>query len=97
MNVKQTVLEDWQKRMKRARKTLAKLEAELAYQNYELEITRRLQAKAQSEADWDDWRVQIDILSMLAGQTEERMEEEQEDIALCTAMIAEIEADLAVG
>lgn len=97
MDIKQTVLQNWQSRMERARETLAELEDELACQQYELEITERVRAKAQNETDRDNWRIQVDVLSMLVGQTEGRMEEEQAEIALCTAMLAELEADLAAG
>lgn len=73
MNIKQTVLQGWQNRMQRARDTLAELESELAGQQYELEIAQRVLAKAQNETDRETWRIQVDILSMIAGQTEEQM------------------------
>ncbi len=38
---------------------------------------------------------QVDVLDMLVGMTEGVIEKEQEELALCEAMIAEIEADLA--
>ncbi len=97
MNIKQTVLQDWQNRIERARHTLAELESELAGQQYELEIAQRVLAKAQNETDRETWRIQVDVLLMFPAQTEEQIKEEQEDIALCAAMLAELEADLATG
>lgn len=97
MDFKQTVLQSWQGRLERAREALAELENELACQQYELQITERVRAKAPSEAERDDWRIQVDVLSMIVGQTEGRIEEEQAEIALCTAMLAELNSDLATG
>lgn len=97
MDIKQTVLQNWQSRLERARETLAELEDELACQQYELEITERVRAKAQNETERDDWRIQVEVLSMMAGQTEGRIEEKQAEVALCTAMLAELEMDLAAG
>ena len=64
---------------------------------YELEITRRLLAKAQDEAARETWQIQVDVLEMLVGMAEGDLEEQQEELAMCEAMIAEIEVDLTVG
>ena len=71
------------------------LEPELARRSYELEIAQRLLSKARDEAARQTWQTQVDVLEMLAGMTEGDLAEQQEELALCEAMIAEIEADLA--
>jgi hypothetical protein len=41
------------------------------------------------------WQTQVDVLGMLVGMAEGDLAEQQEELALCEAMVAEIEADLA--
>lgn len=60
-----------------------------------MEIAQRLLAKAQDEPARETWQTQVDVLQMMAGMTENDLAEQQEELALCEAMIAEIEADLA--
>jgi hypothetical protein len=70
---------------------------ELERRQYELEIVQRLLAKAQDDAARETWRIQVDVLQMMVGQAEDELGEQQEDLALCEAMIAEIQADLDAG
>lgn len=73
------------------------LEPKLERLRYELEIAQRLLAKAPDEAARQTWKTQVDVLETLTGITEGDLAEQQEEVALCDAMIAEIEADLAAG
>lgn len=97
LSIKQNVQQQWEKRAKRAHKKLARLEAWSAHERYELEITRRLLQKAADEDVRETWQIQVDVLEMMAGQTEDRIAEERVEIALCEAMLAEIRADMAAG
>jgi len=72
------------------------LEPKLERERYEMEIAQRLLAKAQDEPARETWQTQVDVLQMVAGMTENDLAEQQEELALCEAMIAEIEADLVV-
>ena len=74
-----------------------KIQVELERRRYELEIVQRLLAKAQDDAARETWRIQVDVLQMMVGQAQADLEEQLEDLALCEAMIAEIEADLEAG
>lgn len=94
--MKQEVRQAWEDRAIAAQgKIWEELEPQLARQTYELEIARRLLSKAQDETARQTWQTQVDVLEMLAGMTEGDIEKEREELALCEAMIAEIEADLA--
>jgi len=94
--MKQEVRQAWEDRAIDAQsKIWEDLEPELARRSYELEIAQRLLSKAQDEAARQTWQTQVDVLEMLAGMTEGDLAEQQEELALCEAMIAEIEADLA--
>ena len=94
--MKQEVRQAWEDRAIVAQgKIWEDLEPQLARHTYELEIARRLLSKAQDEAARQNWQTQVDVLGMLVGMTEGDIEKEQEELALCEAMIAEIEADLA--
>ena len=94
--MKQEVRQAWEDRAIDAQsKIWEDLEPELARRSYELEITQRLLSKAQDEAARQTWQTQVDVLEMLASMTKGDLAEQQEDLALCEAMIAEIEADLA--
>ena len=95
---KREVLQQWEGRAIEAqRKIDEEIVPELERQQYELEITQRLLAKAQDDAAQETWQTQVDVLEMLIGMAEGDLEEEREQLALCEAMIAEIEADLAAG
>lgn len=49
----------------------------------------------QDEAARQTWQTQVDVLEMLVGVTEGDLMGQQAELALCEAMVAEIEADLA--
>lgn len=93
--IKHEVLQNWQARAARAQAELQEATHELETARYEQEITQRLLAKASDDAAREDWRIQNDVLEMFVIQAEERMAEQQAELAQCAAMIAEIEADLA--
>ena len=94
--MKQKVRQAWEDRASTAQvKILEDLEPQLARRNYELEIAQRLFCKAQDEAARQTWQIQVDVLGMLVGIAKGDLLEQQEELALCEAMIAEIEADLA--
>ncbi len=94
--MKQEVRQAWEDRAIAAQSRIwEELEPQLARQTYELEIARRLLSKAQDEAARQNWQTQVDVLDMLISMTEGDIEKEREELALCEAMIAEIEADLA--
>ena len=96
--LKREVLQQWEGRAIEAqRKIDEEIVPELERQQYELEITQRLLAKAQDDAAQETWQTQVDVLQMLVGMAEGDLEEEREELALCEAMIAEIEADLTAG
>ena len=94
--MKQEVCQAWENRGLAAQgKIWEDLEPQLARQTYELAIARRLLDKAPDEAARQTWQTQVDVLGMLVGMTEGDLAEQQEEVALCDAMVAEIEADLA--
>jgi hypothetical protein len=94
--MKQKVRQAWEDRASAAQgKIWEDLEPQLARHSYELEIADRLLSKAQDGAAREIWQTQVDVLGMLAGMAEGDLAEQQEEVALCEAMIAEIEADLA--
>ena len=70
---------------------------ELERRQYELEIAQRLLAKAQDDAARETWQIQVDVLQMMVSRAEDELSEQQEDLALCEAMVAEIQADLDAG
>jgi hypothetical protein len=93
--MKQEVRQVWEDRAVAAQGRLWEdLEPQLARQSYELEIARRLLAIAPDEAARQSWQTQVDVLGMLVGIAEGDLAEQQEELALCDAMVAEIEADL---
>lgn len=95
--MKREVLAAWEKRAIHAQSTMdEELEPKLERERYEMEIAQRLLAKAQDEPARETWQTQVDVLQMVAGMTENDLAEQQEELALCEAMIAEIEADLVV-
>ena len=98
MMIKHDVLRTWENRAIDAQTRIdEEILAELERRRYELEIAQRLLDKAQDDAARETWRIQVDVLEMLVGQAEADLEQQQEDLALCEAMIAEIEADLEAG
>jgi len=93
--MKREVLRAWEDRAIHAQTKIdEEIEVELEQRRYELEIAQRLLAKAQDDATRETWRIQVDVLDMLIGMAEGDLEKQQEELALCDAMIAEIEADL---
>ena len=60
-------------------------------------IAQRLLSKAQDEASRQTWQTQVDVLQMFVINAENELAEQQEELALCEAMVAEIEADLAAA
>ena len=98
MVIKRDVLQAWENCASEAQiKIEEEIQVELERCRYELEIAQRLLAKAQDDAARETWRIQVDVLQMMIGLAEGDLEKQQEDLALCNAMIAEIEADLEAG
>lgn len=93
--MKQEVLQSWQARAERNRQAIVESEASLAQSRYEKEIAQRLLARASDQESYDTWRIQVDVQQTVIVCDEHHLAEHQEDLALCQAMIAEIEADLA--
>ncbi len=96
--LKREVRQAWQDRAAAAQCDICEnLEPELARHEYELELTRRLLEKAQDDADRETWQIQVHVLEMLITMAQEKLEEQQEELALCEAMLAEIAADMEGG
>jgi hypothetical protein len=93
--LKREVLQAWEDRAIDAQGQIEEGTDELERTRYELEIVQRLLSRAQDEAARETWQVQVDVLQMMVVQAEDRLTEQQEELALCEAMIAEMEADLA--
>ncbi|PKO20928.1 MAG: hypothetical protein CVU38_17540 [Chloroflexi bacterium HGW-Chloroflexi-1] len=94
--LKREVLQAWEERAIEAQGQIWDfLEPKLARAQYELEIAQRLLAKAPDEAPRQTWQTQVDVLEMLVGVSEGDLARQQDEVALCETMIAEIEADLA--
>lgn len=94
--VKQEVLAAWKERASRAESQISDmLEPKLKRLHYEEEIAKRLLAKATDEPARQTWQTQVDVLDMLITMAENDVAEEQEELALCEAMLGEIEVDLA--
>lgn len=94
--MKREVLQAWEDRAAEAYSQIWDvLEPELERLRYELEIARRLLARAPDEAARQTWQLQVDTLESMIGMTEHELAQQREELALCEAMIAEIEADLA--
>ncbi len=92
--IKENVQQQWQKRVRRARKKLVRLEDWIAGERYELEIAKRLLQKATDEETRDAWQIHAEVLESAVMQTEWRIREEHSEIVLCEAMLAEICADI---
>lgn len=96
MMLKQDVLRAWEERAVDAwTKISDEIEPRLERKQYELEIAQRLLEKAEDDEARSDWQIQVDVLEMLVGMLEGDLAEQQEELALCDAMIAEIRADIA--
>jgi hypothetical protein len=96
--MQQEVRQAWEDRAIEAQgKIWETIEPELARRSYELEIAQRLLSKAQDEAGRETWQTQVDVLQMCVADAENDLAEQQAEVALCDAMVAEIEADLATG
>lgn len=94
--MKQEVRQAWEDRAIVAQsKIWEDIEPELARRQYEMAIAQRLLSKAQDEAGRETWQTEVDVLQMFVINAENELAEQQEELALCEAMIAEIEADLA--
>jgi len=94
--MKREVLAAWEARAIRAQSKMdEELEPEIERLHYQAEIAQRLLARAQDESARETWQTQVDVLQMMADMTENDVAEEREEVALCEAMIDEIQADLA--
>ena len=96
--MKLEVRQAWEERVIEAQtKIWETIEPELARWQYEMMIAQRLLSKAQDEASRETWQTQVDVYQMLVIEAKNDLEKEQEELALCEAMIAEIDADLAAS
>ena len=96
--MQQEVRQAWEDRAIAAQSKLwEEIEPELARRTYEMAIAQRLLSKAQDEAGRQTWQTQVDVLQMFVINAENELAEQQEELALCEAMVAEIEADLAAS
>lgn len=96
--MKQEVRQAWEERAIAAQgKIWDDLEPELTRRKYEMAIAQRLLSKAQNEASRETWQTEVDVLQMFVVNAENELTEQQEELALCEAMVAEIEADLAAS
>ena len=95
--MKREVRAKWEDRAVEAYGKTEDVEAELERLRYEVEIAQRLLDKAQDEAARENWRTKVDVLEMLAQEAEGNREAQQREVALCDAMVAEIDADLPAG
>ncbi len=94
--LQEEVREVWENRCSDALGKIAEdLEPELKRLRYEMEIAQRILAKAPDEATRGNWETEVTVLQDLVAMTEVQLEEQQDEVAMCEAMIAEIEADLA--
>jgi hypothetical protein len=96
--MQQEVRQAWEDRAIAAQsKIWETIEPELTRRTYEMAIAQRLLSKAQDEASRQTWQTQVDVLQMFVINAENELAEQQEELALCEAMVAEIEADLAAA
>jgi hypothetical protein len=93
--MKREVLEHWESRAADAYGRIEELESDVERFRYDVEIAQRLLDKAQGDSAREKWRIQLDVLQTMADRAASDLAEQQEEMALCDAMIAEIEADLA--
>lgn len=94
--MKREVLQKWDQRAVEAYGKIEDIEAELERLRYEAAITQRLLTKAQDESARETWQIQTDVLDMLIVQAEGKLEEQQQEMAMCDAMVAEMQADLGI-
>jgi len=94
--MKREVLERWENRAAEAYGKIEELESDVERFRYDVEIAQRLLDKAQDDSALEKWRIQVDLLQMMADRAASDLAQQQEEIALCDEMIAEIETDLAV-
>lgn len=92
--MKQELRAEWDERAIDAFGKIEELQHKVERQQYELEIARRLLDKAQDEPARQTWQTQVDVLEMMMQIAEGHIEEQQEEMDLCDAMVAEIDADL---
>ncbi len=93
--MKREVLASWEDRAVEAYGKIEELEFDCERCRYETEIAQRLLGKAPDDSARETWRIQAKVLQMVADRIESDLAEQQEELALCETMIAEIEADLA--
>ena len=84
--MKREVLRAWEDRAIEAFGKIEELDPELERRQYELEIAKRLLAKAQDDAARETWQTQVDVLTMLAQRAENDLAEQEEEQALCETM-----------
>ncbi len=94
--MKREVLERWENRAAEAYGKMEELESDVERFQYDLEIAHRLLDKAQDDSAREKWRIQLDVLQTMVDRAASDLAQQQEEMVLCDAMIAEIEADLAV-
>jgi hypothetical protein len=93
--LKREVLQTWEERAIAAQTRIdEEIAPEIERQRYELEIARQLLEQAQDAAAQETWQTQVDVLEMTIGMAENDLTEEQQELTLCEAMVAAIEADL---
>jgi hypothetical protein len=61
---------------------------------FELEIVRRVKEKSVGKPDETDWQVQVDVLEMMLGTQQGRLEELRSEIKRRELVLAEIEQDI---
>jgi hypothetical protein len=94
---KREILDRWEERAVDAYGKIEELESELGNRRYEAEIAQRLLDKAKDQSARETWQTQVDVLQMLVHMTESDLEEQREELALCEAMVAEMEADQGIS
>jgi len=95
--LKREVLQAWEERAINAQTEIWEfIEPKLERLEYEAKIARQLLEKAQDDAARETWQTQVDVFEMLIGMAEGDLEEQQRELALCEAMIAEMQADLGI-
>jgi hypothetical protein len=94
IRMKQEVRAKWDERAIEAYGKIEELQFELERQQYELEIGRRLLEKAQDESARQTWQAQVAALETIVQMTEDSIKEQQEEMDLCDAIVAEMDADL---
>jgi hypothetical protein len=96
VKMKREVLEDWDLRAIDAFGKIEETEADLERLEYAVEIAMRLLDKMPDGAGRTACQTRVDALQALVGQTEERLEADQQEMDWCDAMVAEMQADLGI-